>query len=97
MNNNDIILKEELFESNEFKKWHESYVSVINHALMPIKEFIRNWEDKYGKLPKSEPIKENDLWFIKTKDEIINLKTDLIIKSIELGLYFKELEEKKDI
>ncbi|HEX3012712.1 MAG TPA: hypothetical protein VHO92_00365 [Methanobacterium sp.] len=33
---------------------------------------------------------------IKTKEEIIALKTDLILKSIEFGLYFKELEDKHE-
>lgn len=96
MENKDLIFKDEFLKSKEFQEWHKSYVSGIKHALEPIKEFIRDWKDTYGKHHKSEPIKDDDPWAIKTKEEIINLKTDLIIKSIELGLYFKELKEKNE-
>jgi len=91
----DSIFESEFMESKAFKEWHESYVSAIRHALEPTKEFIRNWEDKYGKLPRSEPINDDDPWAIKTKEEIMTLKKDLLIKSIELGLFFKEFEKAK--
>lgn len=95
MKNKDIILKDEFFKSKEFKEWHDSYVSAIIHALEPTKKFIKKWEDTYGKLPKLEPLNEDDPWVIKTKEEIMNLRSDLLFKSIELGLYFKELEDKQ--
>lgn len=92
----DLIFEEEFMESKTYEKWNDSFVSAIEHALEPTKEFIRKWKDKYGKLPKSEPIKDDYPWAIKNKEEIITLKTDLIIKSIELGLFFKKLAEKED-
>ena len=91
----DLILNDEFFKSKEFKEWHESYIFVINHALEPTKKFISNWEAKSGKLPELKPIKDDDPWAIKTKEEIMTLRTDLIIKSIELGLFFKEFEKAK--
>ena len=95
MENIDLIFEDEFMKSKEFKEWHESYVSAIKHALKPAKEFIKDWKDKYGELPKSDPITDDDPWLIKTKEEIIILKTDLIFKSIQLGIYFKELQDMK--
>ena len=91
----DSIFENEFMESKAFKEWHESYVSAIMHALEPTNKFIQNWESKYGKLLESEPIKDDDPWAIKTKEEILTLKKDLLIKSIELGLFFKEFEKAK--
>ena len=96
MTNNNLILNDELFKSKEFKEWNESYISVINHALQPTKKFIKNWEAKHGKLPELEHIKDDDPWAIKTKEEIMTLRTDLIIKSIELGLYFRSMKKGKN-
>lgn len=89
----DLIFKEEFRKSKEFKEWHKSYVSVINHALEPTNEFIKYWKETYGERPKSKRIKDDDPWAIKITEEITTLKTDLIIKSIELGLFFKELSK----
>lgn len=68
----------------------------MKHAMKPAKDLIKKWEDKFGELPESEPIIEDNPWFIMTKEEIMTLKMDLIIKSIELGLYSKELEEENE-
>lgn len=67
MENKDLIFKDEFLKSKEFNEWHESYVSAINHALEPTKEFIWNWEEKYGKLPKLQPIKDNDHGLLRLK------------------------------
>lgn len=96
MENKDLIFKDEFLRSKEFKEWHEAYVSVVKHAMEPANDFIRDWRETFGKPKESKPITEDDPWFIKTKEEIITLKMDLIIKSIELGLYFKRLKDKEN-
>ncbi|WP_424355428.1 hypothetical protein [Methanobacterium sp. MBAC-LM] len=95
MTNIDLIFEDEFKKSKAYKEWHESYISAIKHALEPTKEFISNWEAKYGKLSELGPIKDDDPWAIKTKEEILTLRNDLLIKSIELGLFFREFEEKR--
>ena len=90
MTNIDLIFEDEFLKSKEYNEWYDSLLDIINLRLEPVNEFL----DKHVPVnPNKEcPYTESEINELKSR--INELKVAHVTKSIELGLFFKELENK---